>query len=68
MNAENTSVEDGILLELLGGNTRVNKALLIAFQKIMEVVELLNLKEHQAFLTELISTLAAQNMIDSDVR
>ncbi len=51
-----------------GGNTRVNNALLTALQKIMEIAEHLNLKEYQAFLTELMSTMAAQNMIDSGVR
>jgi uncharacterized membrane protein len=51
-----------------GGNTRINNALLMALQQIMEVAELLNLKEHQALLIELMSTLAAQNMIDSSVR
>ena len=50
-----------------GGNTRVNNALLIALQKIMELAEQLNLKEYQALLTELMSTMAAQNRIDSGV-
>jgi uncharacterized membrane protein len=51
-----------------GGNTRVNNALLMALQKIIELAEQLNLREYQAFLTELMSTIAAQNMIDSGVR
>src|SRR6266581_118814 len=50
-----------------GGNTRVNNALLMAMQKIMELAEQLNLKEYQALLTELMSTMAAQNRIDSGV-
>ncbi len=50
-----------------GGNTRVNNALLMAMQKIMELAEHLNLKEYQALLTELMSTMAAQNIIDSGV-
>jgi len=51
-----------------GGNTRVNNALLTALQKIMELAEQLNLDEYQAYLTELKSTMAAQNRIDSGVR
>ena len=51
-----------------GGNTRVNNALLIALQKIMELAEHLNLREYLAFLTELMSTIAAMNRIDSGVR
>jgi uncharacterized membrane protein len=51
-----------------GGNTRVNNALLMALQKIIELAEHLNLREYQAFLTELMSTIAARNMIDSGVR
>jgi len=50
-----------------GGNTRVNNALLMALQKIMELAEQLNLKEYQALLTELKSTMTAQNRIDSGV-
>jgi uncharacterized membrane protein len=50
-----------------GGNTRVNNALIMALQKIMELAEQLNLKEYQAYLTELMSTMAAQNRIDSGV-
>jgi uncharacterized membrane protein len=48
-----------------GGNTRVNNALLMALQKIMELAEHLNLREYQALLTELMSTIAAQNRIDN---
>ncbi len=51
-----------------GGNTRVNNALLTALQKIMELAEQLNLDEYHAYLTELKSTMAAQNRIDSGVR
>ena len=51
-----------------GGNTRVNNALLTSLQKIMELAEHLNLREYQALLTELMSTIAAQNRIDSGVR
>jgi uncharacterized membrane protein len=43
-----------------GGNTRVNNALLIAVQKIMELAEQLNLEEYQVYLAELKSKLAAQ--------
>ena len=50
-----------------GGNTRVNNALLMALQKIMELAEQLNLKEYQALLAEQMSTMAAQNRIDSGV-
>ncbi len=51
-----------------GGNTRVNNALLTALQKIKESAELLNIQELQNLLTEMISTMAAQNRIDSGVR
>ena len=50
-----------------GGNTRVNNALLLAIQKIMELAEQLNLEEYQVFLTELMSKMVAQNRIDSGV-
>jgi hypothetical protein len=50
-----------------GGNTRVNDALLIAIQKTLELAVQLNLKEYQTLLTELMSTMAAQNRIDSGV-
>ena len=50
-----------------GGNTRVNNALLMALQKITELAEHLNLKEYQALLTELMSTMAAQNRINPGV-
>ena len=43
-----------------GGNTRVNNALLIAVQKIMELAEQLDLEEYQAYLAELKSKMAAQ--------
>jgi hypothetical protein len=46
---------------------RVNDALLIAVQMILELAEQLNLKEYQVFLAELMSTMAAQNRIDSNV-
>ena len=51
-----------------GGNTRVNNALLMALQKVLELAEHLNLKEYQTTLTELMSAMAMQNMIDSGVR
>jgi uncharacterized membrane protein len=51
-----------------GGNTRVNNALLTALQKIMELSEHLNLKQYQTLLAELMSTMTAQNMIDSGLR
>ena len=43
-----------------GGNTRVNTALLLAVQKIMELAEQLDLEEYQVYLTELKSKMAAQ--------
>ncbi len=51
-----------------GGNMRVNNALLMALQKIMELAELLNLREYQASLTELLSTIAALNRVGSGAR
>jgi uncharacterized membrane protein len=60
-----------VLLEIghyAGGNSRVNNALLMALQKIMELAEQLNLREYQALITEFMSTIAAQNRIDSGVR
>ena len=51
-----------------GGNTRVNTALLTALQKILELAEQLNHEEYQAFIVELMATLAAQHRIDSGVR
>jgi uncharacterized membrane protein len=59
-----------VLLEIShysGGNTRVNNALLIAVQKIMELAEKLDLQEYEAYLTELKSKMAAQIRIDSGV-
>jgi uncharacterized membrane protein len=50
-----------------GGNTRVNEALLTALQKLIELSEHLNLKDYQTMLSELMSTMAAQNMIDTGV-
>jgi uncharacterized membrane protein len=50
-----------------GGNTRVNNALLTALQKIKESAEILNIQELQDLLTEMMSTMAAQNRIDSGV-
>ncbi|MGZ3644828.1 MAG: DUF2254 domain-containing protein [Ktedonobacteraceae bacterium] len=43
-----------------GGNTRVNTALLIAVQKIIELAQQLDLEEYQVYLTELKSKMAAQ--------
>jgi len=43
-----------------GGNTRVNTALLLAVQKIMELAEQLDLEEYQVYLTELKSKMATQ--------
>jgi len=40
----------------------------MALQKITELAEYLNLKEYQALLTELLSTMATQNIIDSGVK
>lgn len=51
-----------------GGNTRINQALLTALQKILELAEQLNHEEYQAFIVELMATLAAQQRIDSGVR
>jgi uncharacterized membrane protein len=51
-----------VLLEIShysGGNMRVNNALLIAVQKIMELAEQLDLQEYEAYLTELKSKMAA---------
>jgi hypothetical protein len=42
--------------------------LLTALQKIMELAEQLNLEEYQAFIVELMATLAAQHRIDSGIR
>jgi uncharacterized membrane protein len=50
-----------------GGNTRVNNALLLAIQNIMELAGQLDLIEYQAYLTELKSTIVEQNSIDSNV-
>jgi uncharacterized membrane protein len=51
-----------------GGNTRVNNALLIAIQEIMELAEQLNLREYQAYLAELKTEIVAQNMMGSGIR
>ena len=51
-----------------GGNTRVNNALLMAIQEIMELAEQLNLREYQAYLTELKTEIVAQNMMGSGIR
>jgi uncharacterized membrane protein len=51
-----------------GGNARVNNALLMAIQSIIELAGQLNLKEYQVFLAELNSEIQAQNMMGSGLR
>jgi hypothetical protein len=52
-----------VLLEIghyTGGNLRINNSLLSAVQKITELTEKLDLKEHQAHISELKSKMLLQ--------